>query len=279
MRGLEALAGPGGEALVRVMREAQRLEKEVRLVQCGEETAGQLRAMGLRGDFWHYPSLLAATEGAVEEPGHGVTVYLRRDRATRARLRLLVASLAPPCGLDEDDQAKLVVALDDVCGLAGPPHGADEERLTLIFFACAGLLTVDVSWRAAPALHRDVARIWERRPSTRPRQLAALDGVETLAQADSVVIRLKKQTRGAVATSSLVPEVARPTGFGEKLPDMVAKRSVRLPVAPQAAQGGGRFGWTRWISRPRLALVAGFAGRSVGRSKPAAGGSQDGQDK
>src|SRR5207244_291289 len=115
MRGVEGLAGVGGEAVARVMREAQRLEKEVRLVACSEAMERELRGMGLRGEFWHYPSLKAATEGAISEPGHGVTVYLRRSQATRARLRLLVASLARPCGLDDDDQARLVVALDDVC--------------------------------------------------------------------------------------------------------------------------------------------------------------------
>src|SRR5262249_47755137 len=52
MRTLEEASGQGGEAVVRVMREAQRLEKEVRLVRCGEAMARQLAEMGLRGEFW-----------------------------------------------------------------------------------------------------------------------------------------------------------------------------------------------------------------------------------
>ena len=50
--------------------------------------------------------------------------------ASGTRLRLLVASLARPCGLDEDDQARLVVAIDDVCGLAGKTAAAEDETLT-----------------------------------------------------------------------------------------------------------------------------------------------------
>jgi hypothetical protein len=86
----------------------------------------------------------------VSEPGHALTLYLRRDRATRARLRLIVASLARPCGLDEDDQARLVVALDDVCALAARTGNKSEEPLTMSFFSRDSTFTVDVGWRAPP---------------------------------------------------------------------------------------------------------------------------------
>lgn len=269
VRRLEEAVGAGAQAIVRVAREAQRLDKELRLVGCGEEHGQVLRAAGLRGDLWHYPSLAAATDGLVGEPGHAVTVYLRRNRATRARLRLLVATLAPPCGMDEDDQARLIVALDDVCGLAAHSSLGDEEPLTVAFFARENTLTVDVSWRVPLDLLRDTEEIWTRRPSARARVGASVDQVETLAQTDGVVIRLVRQTSGK-------PVAAAPAEAA--LPDGSARRGTPVPgpaaKTPRRARG---FAWKEWALRPRFAFGVAPAGRTVGLGKGVTGDSKNGE--
>jgi anti-anti-sigma regulatory factor len=273
MRQLAGVEAGGASALVRVAREVQRLDKELRLVGCGEKLGQALRVAGLRGDFWHYPSLAAATEGLVSEPGHAVTVYLRRSRATRARLRLLVASLARPCGMDENDQARMIVALDDVCALAANSSLGDEEPMTLSFFAWANTLTADVGWQVPPALLGDLEEIWARRPSARARVMASVDEVETLRQTEGVVIRLVRHTSGKPVAAA--PEEGRRPLL---LPDAAARRVA--PVDSSAVslpRRARRFAWKEWALRPRFAFGVGLGGRSAGLGKGVTGDIDNGE--
>lgn len=273
LRLLEDVEGGGAQALARVTREVQRLDKELRLVGCGETLVQALRAAGLRGDFWHYPSIPAATDGLVSEPGHAVTVYLRRSRATRARLRMLVASLARPCAMDEDDQARLVVALDDVCALATNSSLGEEEPMTLSFFARENTLTADVGWQVPPTLLREAEEIWSRRPSARSRVAASVNQVETLRQTDGVVIRLVRYTRGK-------PLAAVPEGTGPQLllPELAAQRPAPVEsMGTPAPRRTRRTGWKEWALRPRFAFGRGLAGRPVGVGKGVTGDSNHGE--
>src|SRR6476660_3657154 len=77
MGSLDELTGTAAAALGRGLREAQRLEKGVRLVRCRPADFDRLREAGLRGEVWHCGSLSHATGGTVGGDGAATQMHFR----------------------------------------------------------------------------------------------------------------------------------------------------------------------------------------------------------
>lgn len=150
---LDELTHSAAATLTRGLREAQRLEKGVRLVRCRQVDFDRLRAAGLRGEVWHCGSLAQATEGVVGEAEAATRLHFRADPAELRRLGVMLSALARQLHLVPEAAEALRGAVLEAAANAvrhGSPRGA-RDRVSLFFHRLPGRLVVEVQDRGAGA--------------------------------------------------------------------------------------------------------------------------------
>jgi anti-sigma regulatory factor (Ser/Thr protein kinase)/anti-anti-sigma regulatory factor len=143
---LDELSGGAAATLTRGLREAQRLEKGVRLVRCRRSVFDRLRAAGLRGEVWHCGSLAQATEGALTGSDTTTRLHLHPEESALPRLGAMLSALGHALGLAPERAAALQAAVLDAAASAirrGPP-GDPGDRVSLYFHRLPGQLVVEV---------------------------------------------------------------------------------------------------------------------------------------
>jgi anti-sigma regulatory factor (Ser/Thr protein kinase) len=146
MGALEELSSGAASTLTRGLREAQRLDKGVRLVGCRRDDFDRLRAAGLRGEVWHCGSLAQATEGALGGRDATTRLHFRAESAALSRLSVMLGSLARSLGLTPETTEGLRSAVVEAATNAimhGAPRG-DRDRISLFFHRFPGQLVVEV---------------------------------------------------------------------------------------------------------------------------------------
>src|SRR3954454_23238769 len=93
MSSLDELTGAAAATLGRGLREAQRLEKGVRLVRCRRADFDRLRQAGLRGEVWHCGSLSYATGGTIGGEGAATQTHFRATPTALRRLDVILKAL------------------------------------------------------------------------------------------------------------------------------------------------------------------------------------------
>lgn len=143
---VEEAWGGGVDALLRTMRECQRVGRSVLFVRCPEALHEQLRAVGLRGAIEHLPSLAAATEGAVQDGVQTIRLHLRHPRCL-AMVRRVLRAVTQRGGLTETAQDDVVMAVVEACTNAllhgTAPDG--EGRTSVCIYLGPANLVVDVA--------------------------------------------------------------------------------------------------------------------------------------
>jgi anti-sigma regulatory factor (Ser/Thr protein kinase) len=128
------------------LREAQRLDKGVRLVRCRRADFDRLREAGLRGDVWHCGSLAHATEGALGGSGAATRMHFRSTTSVLRRLDVTLTALAGQLHLSPDRSEALRAAVLEATANAvryGSPRGV-EDIVSLIFHRHPGQLVIEV---------------------------------------------------------------------------------------------------------------------------------------
>ena len=156
MGALDELSGAAATTFSRGLREAQRLEKGVRLVRCRRADFDRLRDAGLRGEVWHCGSLAHATEGLLGGADAATRLHFRAEMTALARLDAMLHSLARQLDLAPERSAALSAACREATTNAvrhGSPCGP-QDRISLLFHRLPGQLVVEVQDRGpgfAPA--------------------------------------------------------------------------------------------------------------------------------
>jgi anti-sigma regulatory factor (Ser/Thr protein kinase) len=156
MGSLDELSGPAAFTLSRGLREAQRLEKGVRLVRCRRADFDRLCDAGLRGEVWHCGSLSHATEGKLGGAGAATRLHLQAETAALSRLEVMLRSLARQLHLPPEKGEALCAACLEATANAvrhGSPRGP-RGRVSLVFHRLPGQLMIEVQDRGpgfAPA--------------------------------------------------------------------------------------------------------------------------------
>lgn len=149
MSGLDQLTGPAAATLTRGLREAQRLDKGVRLVRCRRSDHDRLAAAGLRGEVWHCGSLAQATEGKLGGADTATRLHFRAEMSMLPRLELMLGALAvklrfPPEATEALRAAALEAVANAVCH--GSPDGP-RDHVSVFFHRLPGELVVEVQDR------------------------------------------------------------------------------------------------------------------------------------
>jgi anti-sigma regulatory factor (Ser/Thr protein kinase) len=146
MGSLEELSGAAASTLTRGLREAQRLEKGVRLVRCRRADFDRLQAAGLRGEVWHCGSLAQATDGTLGGSETSTRLHFRADRAALLRVGVMLDSLTRqlqlPTEIAESVRASALEAAANAV-THGSPGGA-RDTVTLIIHRLSGQLVIEV---------------------------------------------------------------------------------------------------------------------------------------
>jgi anti-sigma regulatory factor (Ser/Thr protein kinase) len=185
MGSLDLLTGAAASTLSRGLREAQRLEKGVRLVRCRQTDYDQLCAAGLRGGVWHCGSLAHATEGMLSGAESATRLHFRAELAALGRLEVMLEALARQLHLPPERSEALRASCLEATANAvryGSPRGA-QERVSLIFHRLPGQLVVEVQDRG-PGFAPDASRAGV----ASMRRL--MDGVEFLPNPIGLLTRL-----------------------------------------------------------------------------------------
>jgi anti-sigma regulatory factor (Ser/Thr protein kinase)/anti-anti-sigma regulatory factor len=143
---LDELSGTAAATLSRGLREAQRLDRGVRLVRCRRSDFDRLTESGLRGDVWHCGSLAQATEGALGGRGDATRLHCRSSLSSLRRLELVLSTLARQLHLVPERTEALRGAVLEAAANAvrhGSPRGV-EDTVTVIFHRHPGQLVVEV---------------------------------------------------------------------------------------------------------------------------------------
>ncbi len=163
MGALDELTGAAAGTLTRGLREAQRLEKGVRLVRCRRADFDRLREAGLRGEVWHCGSLAQATEGKLGGAEGATRLHFRAEMTALARLEVMLGALASQLRLPPEESDALRAACTEATANAvrhGSP-GAPDDRVSLIFHRLPRQLVIEVQDRGpgftAAAAGRGVA--------------------------------------------------------------------------------------------------------------------------
>lgn len=146
MGALDELSAPAASTLTRGLREAQRLEKGVRLVRCRQSDFARLRAAGLRGQVQHCGSLAQATDGAVGEVDATTRLHLRADLERLTRLGAMLGGMGSAVHLTPEGTEALRAAVLEATSNAirhGSP-GGPRDHVTLFFHRLPGELVVEV---------------------------------------------------------------------------------------------------------------------------------------
>lgn len=146
MGSLDELTGSAAATLGRGLREAQRLEKDVRLVRCRRADFDRLREAGLRGEVWHCGSLSYATAGTVGGEGAATQLHFRASMGALRRLEVVLKSLAGQLHLAPDRGEALRAAVLEAAANAvrhGSPGGG-EEIVSVIFHRHPGQLVTEI---------------------------------------------------------------------------------------------------------------------------------------
>src|SRR5438552_17459298 len=145
MGSLDELTGAAATTLSRGLREAQRLDKGVRLVRCRRADFDRLRDAGLRGDVWHCGSLSHATGGAFDGAAAATQLHFRAGMTILRRLEIVLKTLAAQIHLAPDRSEALRAAVLEAAANAvrhGSPHGA-ADTVSVIFHRHPGQLVVE----------------------------------------------------------------------------------------------------------------------------------------
>ncbi len=151
MGGLDSLSSSAASTLTRGLREAQRLDKGVRLVRCRQTDFDRLRAAGLRGEIWHCGSLFQATEGTLGSADAATRLHLRADDTSLRHLGVMLAALAGKLKLPPERAEGLRAAVLEATTNAihyGSPRGSGDT-ISLYFHRLPGQLVVEVQDRGA----------------------------------------------------------------------------------------------------------------------------------
>jgi anti-sigma regulatory factor (Ser/Thr protein kinase) len=146
MGSLAELTGSAASTLSRGLREAQRLDKGVRLVRCRRADFDRLCAAGLRGEVWHCGSLTHATEGRLGGADTATRLHFQAEPAALRRLETMLETLACQLHLPpEIGQALRAACLEATANAVrhGSPRGP-QDRVSLIFHRLPGQLVVEV---------------------------------------------------------------------------------------------------------------------------------------
>jgi anti-sigma regulatory factor (Ser/Thr protein kinase) len=149
MGSLDVLTGAAASTLSRGLREAQRLEKGVRLVRCRQADYDRLCDAGLRGVVWHCGSLAHATEGMLSGAESATRLHFRAEPAVLRRLEVMLEALTRQLRLlPERSEALRAACLEATANAVrhGSPRGP-QERVSLIFHRLPGHLVVEVQDR------------------------------------------------------------------------------------------------------------------------------------
>jgi anti-sigma regulatory factor (Ser/Thr protein kinase) len=167
MGSLDELTGAAASSLSRGLREAQRLEKGVRLVRCRRANFDRLCDAGLRGEVWHCGSLAHATEGMLGGAETATGLHFRAEPAALGRLEIMLESFARQLRLPPETSEALRAACLEATTNAlrhGSPRGF-QDRVSLIFHRLRGQLVIEVQDRGpgfAPAAAGDGAALMRR---------------------------------------------------------------------------------------------------------------------
>jgi anti-sigma regulatory factor (Ser/Thr protein kinase) len=149
MGSLDELTGAAAGTLSRGLREAQRLEKGVRLVRCRSADFARLREAGLGGEVWHCGSLAQATEGKLGGAEGATRLHFRSEISALSRLEVMLHSLARQLHLPSQQSVSLRAACLEATANAvrhGSPRGAND-RVSVIFHRLPHLLIVEIQDR------------------------------------------------------------------------------------------------------------------------------------
>jgi anti-sigma regulatory factor (Ser/Thr protein kinase) len=148
---LDELTEPAATTLTRGLREAQRLDKGVRLVRCRRSDFDRLRAAGLRGDVQHCGSLAQATEGAIGGAETATRLHLRAEMSALTRLGALLGALGAKLHLTPEAAEALRAAVLEASANAirhGSPEGP-RGGVSLFLHRLPGELIVEVQDRGS----------------------------------------------------------------------------------------------------------------------------------
>jgi len=146
MGALDELSRTAASTLTRGLREAQRLDKGVRLVRCRQSDFARLRAAGLRGDVWHCGSLAQATDGAVGCADATTRLHFRAEPERLTRLGAMLGGLGTGLHLTPERTEALRSAVLEATSNAmrhGSPEGS-RDHVTLLFHRLPGQVVVEV---------------------------------------------------------------------------------------------------------------------------------------
>jgi anti-sigma regulatory factor (Ser/Thr protein kinase)/anti-anti-sigma regulatory factor len=146
MSGLDHLTGPAAATLTRGLREAQRLDKGVRLVRCRRSDFDRLSAEGLRGNVWHCGSLAQATEGTLGGSDTATRLHLRAELSILSRLEILLRALTSKMHFPPETAEALRASVLEAAANGirhGSPNGP-HDPISLIFHRLPGELVVEV---------------------------------------------------------------------------------------------------------------------------------------
>jgi anti-sigma regulatory factor (Ser/Thr protein kinase)/anti-anti-sigma regulatory factor len=144
---LSEVSAPVARGLARLIGEAQRLGRDVRLVRCSDALFRRLQRDGVRGAIAHAASLLAATGGMVGEPVKALELHFRSMPELLHRLRRVASVVARQVGLTEGGELQLKTAVTEAAANAiihGSPEGV-RNHVRISFHMDAALLIVDVA--------------------------------------------------------------------------------------------------------------------------------------
>jgi anti-sigma regulatory factor (Ser/Thr protein kinase)/anti-anti-sigma regulatory factor len=146
---LDELTETAATTLTRGLREAQRLDKGVRLVRCRRSDFDRLRAAGLRGEVQHCGSLAQATEGAIGGAETATRLHLRAEMTALPRLGALLGALGSGLRLPPETTESLRAAVLEATTNAirhGSPDGP-RGSVSLVLHRLPGELIVEVQDR------------------------------------------------------------------------------------------------------------------------------------
>jgi anti-sigma regulatory factor (Ser/Thr protein kinase)/anti-anti-sigma regulatory factor len=185
MSGLDQLTGPAAATLTRGLREAQRLDKGVRLVRCRRSDYDRLADAGLRGEVWHCGSLAQATEGALGGADTATRLHFRAELSALPRLELMLGVLASKLQFPHDATEALRGAVLEAAANAvrhGSPGGS-SDHVSVFIHRHPGELVVEVQDRG-----RGIPEGAEGHGIRMMRRL--MDEVEYLPNPDGLLTRL-----------------------------------------------------------------------------------------
>jgi anti-sigma regulatory factor (Ser/Thr protein kinase) len=193
MSALHELTVPAAATLTRGLREAQRLDKDVRLVRCRRSDYDRLAAAGLRGDVRHCGSLAQATDGAMGGADTATRLHFRAEMAALSRLETMLGVLASRLQFPPETTESLRAAVLEAAANAvrhGSPGGS-RDHVSVFFHRLPGELVVEVQDRG-----RGIPRGAEGEGIRMMRRL--VDELEFLPNPEGLLTRLSLQapTRG-----------------------------------------------------------------------------------